>query len=178
MEKQHWTLLGGVGLGAGLMFLLDPDQGRRRRALMRDKAVHSVNVTGTALRKTSRDVGNRARGLAARVEGRVHSDRASEEVLEARVRSQLGRAVSHPGAIEVRVEDGRVILSGPVLAGEVDDLLSTVRKVRGVRSVESGLEVHAEPGDVPALQGGPARPRARRRLLHLGRKRRVSLAPQ
>src|SRR5438067_8044488 len=33
------TLLMGFGMGMGLMFLLDPDRGRRRRALMRDQAV-------------------------------------------------------------------------------------------------------------------------------------------
>ncbi|HYH46747.1 MAG TPA: hypothetical protein VEG34_13765 [Thermoanaerobaculia bacterium] len=60
MKKRNpLTLLGGVGLGAGLMYFLDPDDGRRRRALARDKAVHGLKVGGKALRKTSADVGNR-----------------------------------------------------------------------------------------------------------------------
>jgi hypothetical protein len=178
MNKQQWTLLGGVGLGAGLMFLLDPDKGRRRRALLRDKTKHSLHLAEGTLRKTSRDLGNRTRGLAARVRSRLHREQVQNDVLEARVRAHLGRAVSHPGAIEVRAEDGRMILSGPVLADEIDDLLSAARRVRGVRAVENRLEVHAEPGDVPALQGGPARPPARRRLLRLGRSRRRDLAAQ
>ncbi len=171
MNRQQWTLLGGAGLGAGLgagiMYLLDPQQGRRRRALARDKAVHGMRLAGTALGKTSRDVGNRTRGLAARLEGRLKGDGAGDEVIAERVRARLGHVVSHPGAIEVRVEDGHARLSGPVLADEVDEVLTSVRRVRGVRAVESRLEVHAEPGDVPGLQGEPARP-ARRGLLQRG----------
>jgi hypothetical protein len=33
-----WLMgLGGLGVGAGLMFMFDPVQGRRRRALARDQ---------------------------------------------------------------------------------------------------------------------------------------------
>lgn len=67
MDKRNpLTLLGGLGLGAGLMYLLDPDGGRRRRALARDKALHGLKVGGTALRGKSTDLGNRTRGLVAK----------------------------------------------------------------------------------------------------------------
>src|SRR4051812_35769009 len=32
-----------VGLGAGLMYFLDPDRGRRRRALVRDQFIHALH---------------------------------------------------------------------------------------------------------------------------------------
>lgn len=38
------SLLIAAAIGAGLMYLLDPDGGRRRRALARDKAVHLKNT--------------------------------------------------------------------------------------------------------------------------------------
>ena len=38
--EQTLRLLGGIGLGAGLMYFLDPQQGRRRRALVRDQFTH------------------------------------------------------------------------------------------------------------------------------------------
>ena len=69
------------------------------------------------------------------------------------MRSKVGRAVSHPHAIRVSVREGRVSLSGPVLAHEVDDLLSCVSAVRGVEEVENRLEVHQQAGTVPGLQG-------------------------
>jgi len=46
------------------MYLFDPDKGRRR-ALVRYAASHAIHVTGRAIGNTSRDLGNRAHGLAA-----------------------------------------------------------------------------------------------------------------
>lgn len=142
MKKSNpLTLLGGVGLGAGLMYLLDPDGGGRRRALARDKAVHGLKVSGQALRKTSLDLGNRTRGLVAQAGSRLRKGDAEIQVLEARVRSELGRHASHPSAIQVQCEDDRVILSGSVLASELDKLLHQVKKVKGVHHVENRLEI-------------------------------------
>jgi uncharacterized membrane protein len=73
------------------------------------------------------------------------------------VRSQLGGLVSHTSAIEVRAEQERVILSGPILRDEIDRLLHGVASVRGVHDVENRLQVHDTPGNVPGLQGQPTR---------------------
>jgi hypothetical protein len=62
----------------------------------------------------------------------------------------------------VTLRGHHVALSGPVLAGEVPGLLSAMRSVRGVSSVEDRLQVFERPGDHPALQGG--KPRRRERL--------------
>lgn len=61
------ALLSGIGIGAGLMYLLDPERGRQRRAIARDKAVALANKTGDAVARRSRDIGNRAKGVAAEV---------------------------------------------------------------------------------------------------------------
>lgn len=58
-------LLVGVGLGAALMYLLDPERGRRRRALLRDKLVSASNKTADVASKTARDLRNRTQGLIA-----------------------------------------------------------------------------------------------------------------
>ncbi|WP_447980059.1 SRPBCC family protein [Candidatus Nitrospira bockiana] len=150
-------LLSGAGIGAGLMYILDPEGGNRRRALVRDKLSRAANVTGEALDTTWRDVRNRATGVTARVQSVWHREDVSDATLVERVRSQLGFLVRHPGSIEVCADQGRVILSGPVLADEVDRLVSQVRNVRGVREVENRLEVHEQPGNVPGLQGEPPR---------------------
>jgi BON domain len=87
----------------------------------------------------------------------ITSNGESDAVLAERVWSQLGGLVSHPSAIEVRAEQGRVILSGPILRDEIDRLLHGVASVRGVHDVENRLQVHATPGNVPSLQRQPTR---------------------
>jgi hypothetical protein len=145
--------------GAGLMYLLDPDGGRRRRALVRDRLVSAAHRTGHAVDSTSRDVGNRARGVVAELRGRLASGPVDDDVLRERVRARIGSVVGHASAIEVGVVDGAVTLRGPVLADELDRLVRRVRGVPGVREAINQLDVHDEPGNVPGLQG---RPRARR----------------
>src|SRR5690242_7268996 len=137
------------------MYLLDPDGGRRRRALLRDQLVSAGHRTSDAVAATSRDVTNRARGVVAEFRGRLHREQPSDEVLRERVRARVGAVVGHAGALETHVSDGRVTLRGPVLGEEIDRLLRRVRGVRGVEEVVSELEVHDTPGTVPALQGRP-----------------------
>jgi uncharacterized membrane protein len=167
-RQRHWTesnslspellLLGGIGLGMGLMYMLDPDRGRRRRALLRDKLVHANHVLNNAASTTARDLGHRASGLWAEGQHLFEREEVAADVLTARVRAHLGRVVSHPHAVQVSVEDGRVTLRGPVLADEVDELLCCVAKVRGVNEVENLLTVHQTPDGVSGLQGGRPRP--------------------
>jgi hypothetical protein len=62
---QACAFLAGAGLGAGLMYVFDPDMGRRRRALARDQAVHLAHEAQDAAGVVARDVSNRAKGLAS-----------------------------------------------------------------------------------------------------------------
>jgi hypothetical protein len=138
------VLIAGAGLGAGLMYLLDAQRGRRR--------------PGQAFAATARDMSNRARGVMARARAAFGRERDTPDgTVSERVRSKLGHHVSHPGSIEVAVANGRVILAGPVLASELDDLMHAVRRVRGVRDVESRLQVQQGAEQVPGLKGGVAR---------------------
>jgi uncharacterized membrane protein len=147
----------GVSLGVGLTYFLDPDRGRRRRARVRDTATHLAHVTNDVVSKTRRDVRNRTRGLASQVNAIFRGERPSDEVLVERVRTKIGPVVSHPRAIEVTATQGRVTLSGPILAREVDRLLERIAHVRGVTGVENQLEPHKQAADIPSLQGGTPR---------------------
>lgn len=158
MLQHRTSLVTGLGVGAGLMYFLDPDRGRRRRALVRDQVVHSAHVGRDAVGATRRDVAHRAAGMMARMRGAVQGRPVDDVVLTDRVRAQLGRFVSHPHAIDVAVSDGIVALRGPVLQAEVPRLIAAIERVRGVREVVDALEAHAEAGDVPGLQGGGPAP--------------------
>lgn len=157
--QDRGAVLTGLGLGVGLMYFLDPERGRRRRALVRDRFTHAAHVGGDAVGATGRDVAHRTSGAGARLRRLVNRDsRADDRVLAERVRAQLGRLVSHPHAIRVDALDGIVTLRGPILEAEVSRLLSAVERIRGVRSVTSELEAHKQAGSVPALQGGSTPP--------------------
>src|SRR5918995_3287655 len=122
MDRQQLTMLGGVGLGAALMYAFDPYRGKRRRAGVRDKLVSATDKAADAVSATARDVRNRARGLYA--SSMSQNEKATDEVLVARVRSKMGRVVSHPSAIEVSADQGWITLKGPILAHELNDLLT------------------------------------------------------
>jgi hypothetical protein len=151
----------GVGLGTGVMFLLDPARGKRRRALVSDKWNLALRKTGECMEVTARDVSSRTRGLVADIQGRLSSEQPEDSVLVDRVRSKIGRVVSHPSAIEVTAQNGKVTLSGPILASEVGQALSCVGWVRGVKDVVNNLEVHEAAENHPALQGGRERQSSR-----------------
>ncbi len=155
--NRLFTLLGSFGLGAGAIYLCDPELGRRRRRLLADRANHLSRVLGDELDALGSDFPNRSRGLIAELRAQFAGGPVSDEVLVNRVRSRLGHAIDHTGGIEVQAQNGRVTLSGPVLRSELDDLLGCVRVVPGVYEVEDRLDVRDEAGNVPALQGSGQR---------------------
>ena len=59
------ALVGGLGLGAALMYLFDPDRGGRRRALIREKAEGAANQAGEYAEKLSHNLRNRASEVVA-----------------------------------------------------------------------------------------------------------------
>ena len=63
------TFLKGAAIGAGFMYLFDPQMGRRRRAAIRDKAVHAWNDAGDTVEAKTHDLGNRAKGVLHDVSG-------------------------------------------------------------------------------------------------------------
>ncbi len=68
--KNIFAILGGLGAGAALMYLFDPDRGNRRRALIADKA-------NSFSRKTKRTVEGRANDLRNRTKGLLHEARSA-----------------------------------------------------------------------------------------------------
>ncbi len=165
---QTWTKwAASAAIGAVAMYLSDPDKGKRRRALARDKMQSMLTKTSNAIDITSRDLSNRAQGLRAEASRRISKRNtvSDDQLVVERVRSKIGRAISHPHAVKVHAQQGRVILSGPILAQEKAHLLSVVRAVPGVAEIDDALEVH-ETADISSLQGEGKRRAARPAILH------------
>ena len=133
-----WSLVGGFVLGAATAAFVA--RRRRRRAM-----------EAVGLAPARRGLRQRLRGMVYQSQGGL-SEEVPDDILVERVRAQLGRPVSHSGAVDVRAQDGCVILAGPILADEVDDLIRQVSRIDGVRSIRSELDLRDEPGDLPALQ--------------------------
>lgn len=151
MERDLF-LLGGLAVGAHLMYMLDPDRGARRRAMARDRATWALHKLQDTLDRSLRDFRNRAQGAAAEVVSTFAPEYADDTVIADRVRARLGRVVSHPAAIQVSARGGIVTLKGAVLHHEMRSLLWSVRAIRGVHGVDNELVPHQK-ADIPDLQG-------------------------
>jgi BON domain len=142
-------LLVASAVGAALAFIFDPDVGRRRRAVTRDRLLGAV-------RHGARRMQQRRRRAAARVYGfrrrHVHPHPAErtmkdEVTLGHAVESRLFRHPEIPkGRINVNVESGVVVLRGQLDRPEQIRMVEeTAAAVPGVHSVHSLLHLPGTP---------------------------------
>lgn len=131
--------LGAAAAGALAMYYLDPELGAQRRKLLAE-LVRSGLPGGD--RRGQRRPGQRAY---------LHmpsADPQSDAELRDRIQARLGRMVSHPGAIQVGVENGVVRLSGRVLAKEREGLLAQVQQMPGVQKLVNAMSAHDVPREI------------------------------
>lgn len=154
-RRGRW-LLAGLVAGAGLARFVDPVRGRQRR-----QRVAAVLRRGTRrLTRKTRATTLQTLGHAKGGLHRLLPARAAEPLDDAglahKVESVLFRDPHVPkGQISVNAERGSVFLRGQVESPElIDDLLASVRKIRGVSDVVNLLHLpgteapHAGPGRV------------------------------
>jgi osmotically-inducible protein OsmY len=133
--------LGLIGLGAALTYFFDPQQGRGRRAMARDRIA-------AFLRRRARQ----GEELAAQADGLVQKAKHLEEepkpqpddvTLARKVETEIFRDEEVPkGQINVNAENGKVYLRGEVGQPElIKDLEKRTRKVQGVQDVENLLHL-------------------------------------
>lgn len=67
----------GIGIGALAMFLMDPQAGNRRRAMIRDEVTSQTRKKREAIDVMTRDFMNRAQGIQHRVRGQVDNVRTT-----------------------------------------------------------------------------------------------------
>ena len=134
-------LTAAVGVGAGLMFLLDPNRGRARRARLKDQTTHVIRACRDRLDKSRQDAQNRMHGLQSSMNcpSCAGSAPVSDQKLEARVRAKLGRVASRVHAIRVSAMSGVVLLVGEAPAGEVDRIVKVAAETPGVMQVDNRI---------------------------------------
>jgi osmotically-inducible protein OsmY len=143
------ALVIGGAVGAALVYMLDPDRGRRRRAMARDRLTATVRRSGRRAGHLRRRVGAGAYGVRQKVTHLTPQDESTPDdvTLTRRVESEVFRDADVPkGNINIAAHDGLVILRGQVQhPRQIDDLAARVRKVHGVRDVENLLHLPDTP---------------------------------
>jgi osmotically-inducible protein OsmY len=147
------ALLAGLGIGAALMYFLDPERGTRRRHVIADKTRRGLHVTGRELHDAAENAKNHTRGTVLELKHRLDDEPLDDARLVDRVRAELGHHVERARAIEVTAESGRVTLTGALPFDQIDRAAKTAAAVRGVREIDNRLVTSA------ADQGG-AQPEA------------------
>jgi translation elongation factor EF-Tu-like GTPase len=128
-----------AAIGAALAYFFDPQQGARRRNMVRDRTLAVFRKGG---RRASRRVTSKAYGLKQKATHlREEPKRYDDQTLKAKVESEVFRQADAPkGDVNVNVENGVVYLRGEVQEpGIVDALEKRVRSVQGVERVENLL---------------------------------------
>ena len=141
-------------------YLLDPQNGKRRRKILTDK-------TGKLLRRGKREAERKARYAGGVAEGVAHEAGVGEDRPPAEVRLNdpaLARKVETEifrdhqlakGRVNVMVENGVVTLRGHVdNEREMGELVAAAQQVEGVRQVENLMHTLGTPAPQKA-DGGP-----------------------
>jgi osmotically-inducible protein OsmY len=151
-RRPRWLLL-GLGIGALVQYLRDPQQGRTRRARLKDQAAararRPVREAGDLVRKKSKVARDRVTGIAHEATTRdAHRVPDDDIALVNKVRSEaLGGEDWRPYTINVDAVEGVVTLRGVLdRQDQIEAAEHAVRGVPGVVRVESYLHL---PGEQP-----------------------------
>ncbi|MDQ6824260.1 MAG: hypothetical protein M3007_02210 [Candidatus Eremiobacteraeota bacterium] len=143
--------------GAGAMYFADPEAGRRRRAAILDKLslwlcyarfVNDPAGDGIQTRSERQDASADASGIQ-RPGG---ADATRDKMLLDEVRAQLERHIAHSTLLSVTVQQGRVIVSGPVKSGESDAVERSLRSVAGLSGFQLSITEYQQESEMPGLQ--------------------------
>lgn len=139
----------GTALGALLAYFFDPQNGRRRRAMLVDRAGAVARSGGRQAAHAGTGVSAQAYGVAQQVKHRQEEPKDFDDAtLADKVRTEIFRDADAPkGDVVVNVQDGIVQLRGEVEPQLIEDLVAQTRKVQGVRDVENLL--HAPGTEAP-----------------------------
>lgn len=145
-----WPLLFAAGIGAALLFFLDPDGGRRRRAMARDRASGWIRDAGRVLDRGGRFAGAQAYGIGQKLTHlRCESVGVpNDATLVDRVMSEAFRGLDPDlkGRVNVNAVGGVVYVRGELEhPEEIDAIEGRIQRVPGVEEVENLLHLTGSP---------------------------------
>ncbi|MGN6112424.1 MAG: BON domain-containing protein [Luteimonas sp.] len=125
--------------GAAAMYLMDPETGRRRRALVRERSGGAARDLQDSVRSAGRDARNRMRGRIAETKSHMAGDPVDDDTLHDRIHAKIGHLMDRPGTVDVQVRGGHVVLSGEAPDDEAAALSRYIAGMQGVTDVENRL---------------------------------------
>ena len=136
-------------LGALAMYFADPEQGRRRRAMTRDRMAAMFRAGFRALRRGARRTAAETYAMTEQMQHLKPEDWSvpNDVTLAERVQSELFRDPAIPkGQINVNAEAGIVVLRGEVERPEqIRSIEQAVNEMPGVRGVHNLLHLPGTP---------------------------------
>jgi osmotically-inducible protein OsmY len=136
-------------LTAAAVYFFDPQNGRRRRAQLRDRVPALFRRARRRAERAERAVAGEASGLAAKATHLREEEKPQPDdvTLAHKVESELFRDESVPkGQINVNAENGKIVLRGEVERPElIADLEERARAIHGVHDVENLLHLPGAP---------------------------------
>ena len=136
-------------LTAAAVYFFDPQNGRRRRAQLRDRVPALFRRARRRAERAERAVAAETSGLAAKATHLREEEKPQPDdvTLVHKVESELFRDESVPkGQINVNAENGKIVLRGEVERPElIADLEERARAVQGVHDVENLLHLPGAP---------------------------------
>lgn len=138
------TAVGCCAMGIGLMYLMDPQRGRARRAWLSDTLGHMVKSTGQTFYRTGKDLSNRMSGKSEMGGGPQPVGPMFSEQLRDKVGSEIGRVAPANQRIDVMADiNGTVTLTGSIRPEDADRVIAAVEDVPGVILVINRLETQS-----------------------------------
>jgi gas vesicle protein len=128
------TAVSFLALGAGAMYIVDPQKGRARRAWISDKVHSIIRRSGNTAYSKGRHWANRAYGVAAEARG------AANDLVD-RVYQTISGILHDPKVVKVMADaNGTITLIGKVLHDQIDRIVAAVDALPGVNQVINRLE--------------------------------------
>jgi hypothetical protein len=148
-----------AGIGALVAYAFDPQLGRTRRAMTRERVAGASRRVGRSAARRGRWIRSTAVGVGRRIEhAATTSPSPKDEVaLAARVKSELFRDPTiDKGAIAVNVERDVLFLRGTApTRAEIDRIAHEASRIDGVARVVNLVHVPGEPA--PVMDAGAER---------------------
>ena len=141
-------ITGLAAVGAAAMYFFDPQEGRRRRALAKDRTAGLFRGAWRKTERAGRGVSAEAYGVTKKVTHREDNEKDFDDVTLARkVETEIFRDADAPkGQVDVNAVNGVVYLRGEVERAElIDDLVKAAKQVSGVKGVENLLHTPGTP---------------------------------